>query len=581
MGLNIISWRYLLLRFEQAVLERGQITLRCFWLGFLCAALSGVFLGLAFPLTNIFPLAWCAFVPLLIMQRGLSTARMWFFAFIAGLSFWLVHASWMHVFHTYALFSAIPALAVYFSLPFLFLSAWQRVSRDRFPYLDPLFFSLFWIGVEYFRSTGFLGYSWGVLGYSQTPFLPVLQIADIAGVWAVSFLVIFANAVFAYLLRNELLRRKRILLSSLLVFLGFTLIYGGVRLSEKPTGPEYRVQLVQAFVDPALDWVSDRFSLTISDANRITMDKIEEMTVRAGQREGDLIVWSETLSQPAGMYYYKHFMRAPEDHKHRQTAEWFIGMAARAGKPVLLTAPHREYVQEPSDAGFAVLRGHSYNAAFLVTPNTNVIDSYYKINLVPFGEWFPYGKQFPWLARILEETMASNFTPGTRYTVFEESGVFFSVVICFEDIFGELCRQFIRRGADFLINTTNDYWSKSIQSQEQHAVMAILRAVENRRYLVRAANTGVTCNIDAWGRMESRLDNHVEDILDANVFLMRGYGETIYTKHGDYLGIAGAYFCGIASVTGIFLLIYSILCPLWRRLAGLRSALRKPAQGRR
>jgi len=269
-------------------------------------------------------------------------------------------------------------------------------------------------------------------------------------------------------------------------------------------------------------------------------------------------------------YYFRYLLQTLSGYRDRQIAEWFIGMPARAGKPVLLTAPHRAMAQVTNVSGRMEMEMQSYNAAFLVTPATNVIDSYYKINLVPFGEWFPYDKQFPWLAKILQDTVASDFTPGTRYTVFEDAGAAFSAVICFEDIFGELCRQFILRGADFLVNTTNDYWSKSIQSQEQHAAMAVLRAVENRRYLVRAANTGVTCSIDAWGRMESRLDNHVVDILDVTIPLMRGYGETLYTKHGDYFGILGAYLCGLALIAGFLLLVYTALCRMvkcvWRGL---------------
>jgi apolipoprotein N-acyltransferase len=483
------------------------------------------------------------------MQRGMSVKRMWLYAFAAGLAFWLVLASWMYVFHVFALFTAIPILAVYFSLPFLFLSVWQRISRDRFSFLDPLIFAFFWVGVEYFRFTGFLGYPWGTLGYSQTSFLPVLQIADIAGVWGVSFLIIFVNGVFAYLIRREYRRRKRFLLYALITVLTLSFVYGGFRLGEEPRGPEYRVQLVQAFVDPAEDWASLKY--------RQTMEKITEMTVRAGQEDTDLIIWSETLSSPAGMYYYKYLRQAPIQSTSRQIGEWFIDMPARAGKPVLLTAPHREAVSVTNASGGMGLEMQSYNAAFLVTPSRNVVDSYYKINLVPFGEWFPYKKEFPWVAKVLTETTASDFTPGERYTVFKDDGAdaAFSVLICFEDIFGELCRQFILRGAEFLINTTNDYWSKSIQSQEQHAAMAILRAIESRRYLVRAANTGVTCVIDAWGRTRARLDNHVEGILSARIFLMRGYGESFYTKHGDYLGIAGAYACGLALLGSIFLLL--------------------------
>jgi len=568
----------LLVAFERAVCthgvrsagsERGSARLRRFLLGLLTAVFSGALLGLAFPLTNIFPLAWCALIPLLVMQRGISVKRMWLFAFIAGFSFWLVLASWMHVFHDLALVTAVPALALYFSLPFLFLSVWQRLSLDRFPFLDPLLFSLFWVGVEYFRCTGYLGYSWGVLGYSQSSFLPILQIADLAGVWGVSFLVVFTNAVLAYTLRNELWRRRRFALYSLLILLGAALIYGGARLAEEPKGPEYRVHLVQAFVDPATDWAPSKY--------QETMRKIEEITMRAGREDGDLIVWSETLSQAAGMHYHKYLKNAPAYNRERQIGEWFIGMPARAGTPVLLTAPHRELVSVTNASGGMEMEMQHYNAAFLVDTKTNVLGEYYKINLVPFGEWFPFKEEFPWLAQILRETMASDFTPGQSYTVFRESGAAFSVVICFEDIFGELCRQLILRGADFLINTTNDYWSKSIQSQEQHAAMAVLRAVENRRYLLRAANTGVTCVVDAWGRVLARLDNHVEEILAADVPLMRGYGESFYTRHGDYLGIAGAWLCGIAMIAGLLLLLYSALRSAAR---GIMRLARFRRQGR-
>jgi apolipoprotein N-acyltransferase len=519
-----------------------------FCAGAVIAIISGAALGLAFPLTDIFPLAWIAFVPLLVMQRGISVKRMWLFAFLAGMSFWLVLAYWMHVFHVMALFTAVPALALYFSLPFLFLSVWQRISRDRFPWLDPLLFSLFWAGVEYFRSTGFLGYSWGLAGYSQTAFLPILQIADIAGVWGVSFLVVFANAVVAYLFRQDTRRRKRILLCCLGALLGFSLLYGALRLSEKPSGAEYKVHLIQAFVDPETDWARDRYAET--------MQKITDLTLQAGKGGGDLIIWPETLSHPPGMYYWKYLRMAPEDNSDRRIAEWFVGMPDRAGRAVLLTAPHRDRVAVTNVTGSPGLEMQSYNAAFLVTPGTNVLDSYYKINLVPFGEWFPYKKEFPFVAKILRDTVASDFTPGTRYTVFRERDTAFSVVICFEDIFGGLCRQFVLGGAEFLINTTNDYWSRSVQSQEQHAAMAILRAIENRRYMVRAANTGVTCVIDAWGRMQARLPNHTVGILDGNISLMRGYGQSVYTRHGDFLGIAGAYLGGLALVLGLLFNLY-------------------------
>ncbi len=550
--------------FSEKVFEHARFSWRRFAAGLLVAVLSGVVLGLAFPLTSLFPLAWVALVPLLVMQRGVSGGRMWLYAFVAGLSFWLVHASWLKVFHPLSLVTATPALALYFSLPFVLLSVWRRWLGNKSPLVQAVLFATLWTGIEYFRSTGFLGFSWGVIGYSQHLFLPAIQIADIGGVWLISWVIAFTNAILAGILSEGMSRSSRsrlwLLGGVLLVVLG----YGVVRLSEEPGGPVKRVALVQAFVDPALDWRSGR--------KATTMKRIEEMTIRAAlaQPRPDLVVWSETLSSPSALWYYLHARFAPPGNEMRALGEWFAGMPARAGVPVLLTAPHKEIVAYTNEQGVPARELQSYNAAFLVNAKTNIIDRYYKINLVPFGEWFPYKKEFPWVAKILQETIASDFTPGARYTVFSMPQGRFGVMICFEDIFGELCRQLVRAGAEYLVNTTNDYWSKSIQSQEQHAAMAVLRSVENRKYLVRAANTGVTCIVDAWGRMLERLPDEETGILQTEVFLMKDRSPSFYTLHGDWLGIAGAWACALSFLAGLGRRLGAIGCWLVRRLARTR-----------
>lgn len=531
--------------FSTKVYEQGRLSWRKFFTGLGVSLFCGVVLGLAFPLTNLFPLAWFALVPLLLMQRGVPSWRMWFYAFMAGLAFWLVHASWLKVFHPLSLVTAVPALALYFSLPFAFLAVWRKWIGTRFPLMQAVFFASLWIGIEYFRSTGFLGFSWGVLGYSQHLFLPILQIADIGGVWLVSWVIVFTNCIVASLLANHNPRAFRRQLAVLLSVVLLVALYGVIRLQEKPVGPTKRVALIQAFVDPALDWKPDRVSST--------MQRIQEITIRSATTNPrpELVVWSETLSAPSALWYYTYSRSTASGSRLHAIGEWFMGMSARAGVPVLLTAPHKELVTLTNARGLRERELQSYNAAFLVTQETNLVDSYYKINLVPFGEWFPYKKTFPWIAKILQETIASDFTPGRRYTAFSMPQGRFGVMICFEDIFGELCRQLVLSGAEYLINTTNDYWSKSIQSQEQHAAMAVLRAIENRRYLLRAANTGVTCMVDAWGRMVQRLPNEVRGILQTEVNLMRGRGKTLYTLHGDWAGIAGAWACALSGLVGI------------------------------
>jgi apolipoprotein N-acyltransferase len=527
--------------FRNRVLPGDGFRWRPFLGGLLLSVCGGILLGLSFPLTNLFPLAWVGFLPILVTVWAGGNRYPWTYGFMAGLAFWLVLASWMHTFHPLSLVTAIPALALYFSIPFLLTAGWEKLFGKFLPGLRPLVFSLLWVGMEYFRSTGFVAYPWGVLGYSQFLFLPAIQIADFFGVWGVSWLVVFTNASLAeYLVRRiagdkPSRREKRLflVLPGLLVLAG--LGYGALRLLETRPPGTYRVALVQAFSDPETEWADDRAAVR-------TMGKIERLSREAAGRGVDLVVWSETLSGMRASHYYDIYKDAREDSFMRLVGRWFREMPVRLGVDMLLTAPHRDLVTVPDEKGRMRQEWASYNSAFYADAAGMLRGTYHKISLVPFGEWFPYKKSFPTIGKILERTIASNFTPGKRHTVFRALKAAFAAVICFEDIFGDLCRIFIRDGADFLINTTNDYWSRSIQSQEQHAAFSVMRAVENRRAVVRAANTGVTCLIDAWGRVEKRLPNNVIGVLDGAVALHRDRGLSFYTQHGDWFGILAAWF---------------------------------------
>jgi len=173
-----------------------------------------------------------------------------------------------------------------------------------------------------------------------------------------------------------------------------------------------------------------------------------------------------------------------------------------------------------------------YNAV-LVFEGDRIIDTYRKIHLVPFTEHFPYERQLPWLHRALVENNTNFWEKGSRYTVFEAAGVRFSTPICFEDTFGYLSRGFVQNGAEVIVNMTNDLWSFSEPAAMQHMAMAVFRAVENRRSVVRSTNGGITTIIDPNGRITDIYPPFVEGYLAGDVPVYTGT-DTVYTRRGDW-----------------------------------------------
>jgi apolipoprotein N-acyltransferase len=176
-----------------------------------------------------------------------------------------------------------------------------------------------------------------------------------------------------------------------------------------------------------------------------------------------------------------------------------------------------------------------YNAVLLFEKG-QLAEIYRKLHLVPFTEHFPYEKQFPSFYKALLKAETHFWESGDEETLFTIPGFSFSTPICFEDTFGYLSRNFVRNGAGILINLTNDAWAKSLSAQNQHLTMAIFRAVENHRSLVRSTVSGQTCAVDPTGRITAIAPAFTEAWLNVNVPLVKK--TTIYTLYGDYLGIA-------------------------------------------
>ena len=165
---------------------------------------------------------------------------------------------------------------------------------------------------------------------------------------------------------------------------------------------------------------------------------------------------------------------------------------------------------------------------------------------MPFTEHFPFEKQFPFIYRALKNADTHFWEKGGEATVFSGPGFTFATPICFEDTFGYLSRNFVRRGADLLVNLSNDAWSKSLSAQNQHLSMAVFRAVENRRSMVRSTASGQTCAVDPAGRVIALAPPFREAWITVAIPIVKE--DTVYTRYGDFLAI------GFVAVAGFLLL---------------------------
>lgn len=335
---------------------------------------------------------------------------------------------------------------------------------------------LAWTAVEFIRSNMLGGMPWLLLGASQYGFLSLIQIANITGVYGVSFLVALINI--------GILRRK--------IFCFFLLIpvivYGKTRYAEEE---RIKIGIVQPNVpqdvkwDPAYtDWM---------------LNKMEMLTARI--TGADLIIWPETA--------------VPTLTETPQLLERIKGLK----KNLILGS---QGVDENK---------RYYNSAFLVTEDS--VEEYRKIHLVPFGEFVPFGNIFPLLKCLTP--IEEGFTRGNEYTIFKLSTINYklSTLICFEDIFPGLARRFVKKGARILVNITNDAWFGETAAVYQHANLSVFRAVENGVPLVRATNTGLSCFIDYTGRIYP-LKPFTEVAETREILVPKA--DTFYTRYGDLFG---------------------------------------------
>ncbi|MCL2093501.1 MAG: apolipoprotein N-acyltransferase [Treponema sp.] len=516
---------------------------------------SASFPNLLFPQGLPF-LAWIAYVPVFLVVRRSSLGASFFWGALYGYGAYCLFNYWLFVFNPLAGLVASLLYLGYMALLFPLL----RLALILFPRRGYLLQFLLWMAYEYIRTLGFLGYSYGVTGYSQWSFIPLIQIASITGVWGVSALVVFPSAFLASALAEEgFFRRERLSACVWVLLLGASLVYGLFFTPDYSGAPTFKAALIQHNTDP---WEANRAEtpLMIYEAYRQDLRVLRRLSNEALQArpDTDLVVWSETAFVPR-IYWHSTYRTDPSlwmlvqellEYLAVQEHPFIIGNDDGRRDPVLNPNPDQNHMV-------------NFNGALLFE-GAELREDYRKMHLVPFTEHFPYQHRFPRIYQALVQADAHFWERGTDLTVFQTGGVKFSTPICFEDTFGYLSRDFVLQGAEVLVNLSNDVWAQSLPSQMQHLGMAVFRAVENRRSMVRSTSSGQSAGIDPAGRILSMAPPFTETWILAEVPVVRD-SYSFYTLHGDYLGRSFIWAALLMLISG--LLWGTIKHLSWRRKA--------------
>ena len=482
----------------------------------LLATLSGLLMTASFPPGHLFFVAWFALVPLLKGLENTSPSSSFRLGLIAGLAHYLTLIYWIIVvlgrygnlniiFSTTALLLLSLYLALYLAL-FSSLISYSKNSR-----FSLFFMAAFWVALEYVRTKLLTGFPWCLLGYTQYKQSYLIQIADIFGVYGLSFLIVLVNGLIFHLLFRRMGRYSAFLkweiLVVVLIFAG-TLGYGYSRFSElgMDKGTEYHVNavIVQPNIDQSIKWDPAYQMHTITTYQRLTRSAY-------GFRP-QLIVWPET-SLPF------FFQDNPE------FSAGMVSLARESNAAFIFGSP-----------AYRRIRGITryYNRAYYISSDGASTEHYDKIHLVPFGEYIPLKKFFPFINRLVPA--AGDFAAGKRLAPLCNNGLSLGLLICFEAIFPELSRNLTVQGANILINLTNDAWFGMTSAPYQHLSMAVFRSVENKRPMIRAANTGFSAFIGPNGRILASGDLFTQEVLERSI-TVSDRPLTLYSRFGDIFAL--------------------------------------------
>lgn len=503
----------------------------------IAAALVGLVSALAFlwPYSAFLAgLNWVSLAPLIYMCEE----NPWRRGVVAGVCFFAPVLYWLnHVMLDYGGLPTVGSVVLYMLLVIYLALFWGATCWcsahivQRLPLRLWQVFPFVWITFEFLRSKLLTGFPWGSIIYSQAALPVMVQSADIGGMWLPMLVLLLVNSAVATLLRSTWSRRATPHLAVMLtlvagVFL-LNVVYGihamdryAVADASAPANASgtmsiaagataesaLTLALIQANIDQHQKWLRSNISRTV----QLYTDMSRQ------HPQVDLVVWPESATP---FYYQDRSGYAAEVN----------AVASDLGVRILFGSP----------AYVANSKGFNYlNSAYLIDTNAKILGRTDKVHLVPFGEYVPLGSLLGFVDKLAAGV--GDFRPGTL-RLLPLSGRAAGVLICYEAIFPELARSQVRMGAQLLFNLTNDAWFGDTPAPHQHLQMARFRALENRRWLARCANTGVSALIDPAGMLHGPTKIFNAGVVTGSVTFHQA--QTMYTRCGDILAWLAVFLC--------------------------------------
>jgi apolipoprotein N-acyltransferase len=499
--------------------------------------LSAALQVVIFPLPGLYWLSWVAMAPLLVaLLRAHPSGALqvdakvrlapatpiegFLLAYACGILWFAGTCYW--VFDTMHRYGGLPVPAallvlilfclyvgLYHGLFGLLLSVIARGSERRALIAAPFI----WVAEELAR-TRITAFPWELLGYAQADNFVLTRFATLTGVYGLSWEIVLVNSAFAaaFLVSKE--RRKLLLVSA---FAASVMLQAGRWVAPPPLPADRSALLVQQNIAIEADWTRDYFNSTVRELSAMS---VKDSSAASASRV-DVIVWPES---PAPFYANDPVFRNVLGDLARQAHAWVISGSIGIDSAGSSDTP----------------RSKAFNSAVLVSPQGDFVGRYDKVHLVPFGEYLPFPSLFAFAGGLTKEV--GEFTHGASRAPLDAGSEKIGIFICYESVFPDEVRQFAQQGAQVLVNISNDGWYGDSGAWKQHLQQTRMRAIENRRWILSATNTGLTAAIDPWGRVVAQVPRKQRTALVAPYALVSS--TTFYTRHGDWF----AFLCAIISI---------------------------------
>ncbi len=492
----------------------------------LAASISGVMLALAMPKFNLTPLLWGGLLPLLWLLQGQRGRAAFFWGFLQGLAqnlvmfYWIVYVTVVYGHLPWVVGGAVLLLlAAYLSL-YRGVWAWLYTWGEAHGLAGWWWGPTLWVSLEFLQTYLITGFPWMLLGYGLHQSTHLLQVVDLIGSYGLSALIVLVNiAIYDFCVGRVRGQTPWPSLALAALALVAVFAYGFWRLpavrQQMAQSPRLTVAVVQGNIEQGRKWDPAYQEETL----RI----YRELTLATRPQSPALIVWPET----AAPFFFL---------RDQKLSSLVTAIAQESGGNLLFGSPAFE--MGPEGESF-------YNRAYLLANDGTIVGYYDKAHLVPYGEYVPLRRYFPFIGKMVP--MVGDFVEGPVGRVLNLPEANLGTLICFESIFPYLSRAMVANGADLLVNITNDAWFGRTSAPYQHLAMSVTRAVENRVALARAANTGISALALPDGTILWQSELYVATAHTGSLPLLTG--GSFYTHHGDLFawGCVGFTALGLAS----------------------------------